>query len=180
MAANERALIRSAQRGDAKAFEAIVARYERVLFNLALRMVNDREDARDLTQTVFVKAYQRLPAFDPDRPFFSWVYRIMINESLNLLSRRRPMEPLAEQMESVEPSPEECFERARVVDTVQGAIMELSEPYREVIVLRHFLNLSHREMSDALRVPEKTVKSRLYSARQRLVTVLRRRGVVHA
>ncbi len=180
MAADERALILRAQRGDAEAFEAIVATYERVLFNLALRMVNDREDAQDLTQTVLVKAYQSLASFDPHRPFFSWVYRMMINESLNHLSRRRRVEPLDEEMASSEPSPEVCFERDRVANLVQRAIMELSPEHREVIVLRHFLHLSHGEMSDTLQVPDKTVKSRLYTARQRLGVILKRRGGGHA
>jgi RNA polymerase sigma-70 factor (ECF subfamily) len=180
MAAEEQELIRRAQRGDARAFEGIVASYERVLFNLALRMVGDREDARDLTQVVLIKAYQGLPSFDPDRPFFSWVYRIMINESLNLLSRRRRSEEVDEQMPATGPSPEEEFERGRLVDRVQRALMKLSPEHREVIVLRHFLHLSHHEMSDALHIPEKTVKSRLFTARQRLALVLRQGGAVHA
>jgi RNA polymerase sigma-70 factor (ECF subfamily) len=180
MAADEQALIRRAQRGDGKAFEQIVAAYEGLLFNLALRMVKDREDARDLTQSVLIKAYEGLGSFDPRRRFFSWVYRIMINESLNLLKRRRPVEALDERLPSDAATPDECAERARVAEIVQEALMEVSPEHREVVVLRHFLNLSHEEMSDVLQIPEKTVKSRLYAARQKLGAVLKRRGVVSA
>ena len=177
MAEGEREVILRAQRGDARAFEQLVVSYERVLFNLALRMVKNREDALDLTQQVLVKAYQGLKSFDPRRRFFSWIYRIMINESLNLLERSRPMDPLADELSSQAEAPEERAEQANLEDVVREALMQLSIEHREVIVLRHFLALSYGEMSDALQIPEKTAKSRLYEARQKLGVILKRRGV---
>jgi RNA polymerase sigma-70 factor (ECF subfamily) len=166
--------------GDQRAFAELVERYQRVLFNLAARIVSDPEDARDLTQTVFVKAYRNLGSFDQDRRFFSWIYRIMINESLSLVRRRRPQEPLNEFLLAPGRTPEEHSEQEEAVRMVRSAVMELSAEHRDAIVLRHFLHFSHREISEALSVPEKTVKSRLHSARQRLVQILGRHGIQSA
>ncbi len=171
---NETELVERSLRGDEQAFARLVDVYQRILFNLAYRMVDSREDARDLTQTVFLKVYQNLGSFDHRRKFFSWVYRIMINECLNYLSSRRPQENLNEALAGSGASPADQLERQQTSEVVQRAIMRLSPEYREAIILRHFLQLSHREMSELLGIPEKTVKSRLYSARQRLGRVLQR------
>src|SRR5258706_14703991 len=93
--------------GDGGAFGQLIDRYQRVLFNVSLRMVGNREDARDITQTVFLKAYENLGSFDRKHRFFSWVYRITINESLNHLSRNRRVEPLDESLPSRECGPDE-------------------------------------------------------------------------
>lgn len=150
--------------------------YGGAVFNLALRMVRDREDARDLAQTVFVKAYQKLHTFDGRSRFFSWVYRIAINESLNLLSRRRQWVALPEGIETEARGPERQAEASQEEQMVQAALMDLTPEYRKVVVLRHFMDLSHREMAEILGLPEKTVKSRLHTARERLEAALRRRG----
>ena len=83
-------LVRRAREGDARAFEALVAAHEHAIFNLTLRMTGDREDARDLTQVVFLKAWRGLGGFDDTRRFFSWIYRIAINEAINLRQSMRP------------------------------------------------------------------------------------------
>jgi RNA polymerase sigma-70 factor (ECF subfamily) len=142
-----------------------------VLFNVAYRMVNDREDARDITQTVFVKAYEKLKTYDPQYRFFSWIYRIAVNECLNFLGRRRPQQPLdAEPMSPVGPQDE--VDARELSEQVQSALMKLSPDYRQVLILRHFVELSYDEMSGVLKVPVKTVKSRLYTARQRMGEML--------
>ena len=87
-------LVSSCLKGNAGAFEILVERYQRQIFNAALRMVKDYDDARDLTQTAFVKAYERLDSFDPRHKFFSWIYRIVINEAINFLKWRRQHEAL--------------------------------------------------------------------------------------
>ena len=97
---DEQELVERAKQGDSRAFEKLVQAYERVIFNLALRMTNDREDARDIAQTVFVKAYQGLKGFDPKYRFFSWIYRIGVNESLNHRGRNRRHEELDEGLAS--------------------------------------------------------------------------------
>jgi RNA polymerase sigma-70 factor (ECF subfamily) len=174
---DEAALVERALRGDHQAFATLIDAYGRVVYNLALRMVNDVEDAQDLAQTVFIKAWEKLATFDRRNRFFSWLYRIALNESLNYRARRRRHEVLDEGLRSTEPGPDERFAATQEIQMVQAALMELREDDREVVVLRHFLQLSHHEMSAILGVPEKTVKSRLYSARQRLEVQLRRKGL---
>lgn len=174
---DEEELVARSLEGDTKAYGKLIDVHQRVLFNLALRMVNDLEDAKDLTQIVFIKAYERLATFERGRKFFSWIYRIMINESLNLIASRRPAEPLDEEMEALEMGPDRITESNEVTGIIQEALTELSPDYRQVIVLRHFAQLSHQEMSELLEVPEKTVKSRLFTARRILGEILTKRGV---
>jgi RNA polymerase sigma-70 factor (ECF subfamily) len=173
---DDAALVEAARAGDQRAFGCLVDAYGGPVFNLALRMVKDREDARDLAQTVFVKAFEKLHTFDGRSRFFSWIYRIAINESLNLLSRRKRHVELQDSIETHELGPDERAEASQGERMVQEALMELTLEYRQVVVLRHFLDLSHREMGAILGLPEKTVKSRLHTARQRMEVILRRRG----
>ena len=161
-------------RGDAGAFEPIVRRYQRVLFSVAHRMLGNYEDALDATQNAFVRAYEGLESYDPNRRFFSWIYRIVVNECLNARRGRRPSEPRSDAMEA-DPAagPLESVEATERSAAIDAALVRLSEDHRLVVVLRHFADLSYSEMSDALGVPEKTVKSRLFEARQRLGELLR-------
>lgn len=176
-AEDEETLVLRSLAGDRRAFGELVRAHQRVLFNVALRMLNDREDARDVTQAAFLKAWRKLHTYDRRNKFFSWIYRILLNEAFNQLRRRRRMEPLDERTVCPERSPEERTEANELGAIVQGALMELSTDHRQVIILRHFHHLSHREIGDLLKVPEKTVKSRLYTGRQLLGGILRRRGV---
>jgi RNA polymerase sigma-70 factor (ECF subfamily) len=167
------AAVRRCLDGDKAAFGAIVERYQQVLFNVAFRMLGDYEEARDAAQNAFVKAYENLGTYDPRRRFFSWIYRILMNECLNL--RRRPSVRLdSAPIGGVGPGDRtpDAVEAAERRRDVKQAILKLSPDYREVIVLRHFAALSYEEMSEAIGVPSKTVKSRLYSARQQLATQL--------
>jgi RNA polymerase sigma-70 factor, ECF subfamily len=153
--------------GDTAAFASLVERYERVLFSVALRMLGDPEDARDATQDAFIKVFQRLGDYKPEHRFFSWIYRILTNECLNTLRARRPQDPeipdLAITSDALEAL--ELEERRRAV---QAAIIALPRDYRDVLILRHFGELSYEEVADTLAIPVKTVKSRLYTARQQL------------
>ncbi len=177
---SELAVIRRAQNGDARAFEALVDEYQGVLYNLALRMTGNPEDARDLTQTVFLKVWRNLASYDPRHRFYSWVYRITLNESLNFVQRRRPHSELDERMPDTSAGPDDDASANETNTQIQGALMELTAEYREVIVLRHFHQLAYQEIAEILSIPEKTVKSRLYSARQLLGERLRQRGITSA
>lgn len=159
--------------GDSSAFEPIVRRYQRVLFSVARRMLGNHEDAMDATQNVFVRAYQRLDTFDPDRRFFSWIYRIAVNECLNARRSRRQDETLADAPADEGASPLETVAALERSESIDAALVNLSEEHRLVVVLRHFAELSYTEISEAIGVPEKTVKSRLFDARQRLGMLLR-------
>ena len=157
--------------GDTDAFAVLVSRYEAVLFRVALRMLGDRADAADAAQTAFIKAYERLTSFDNSFRFFSWIYRILLNECLNTKRSRRSHEQVSVDIVAGK-SPLEDLEVAERQDRVQRALLALPDDYRKVVVLRHFAELSYEDIAATLGIPEKTVKSRLYTARQRLMELL--------
>jgi RNA polymerase sigma-70 factor (ECF subfamily) len=169
-------LVRRCCGGDRGAFEALVHRYERPVFNAALRMLHDREEARDVAQTVFLKVYEHLGEYDPSHKFYSWLYRIALNESINVLHRRRPRAPLDLDMAQDGPGPDDTVRQVQLSNGIASAVAGLRDEYRAVIVLRHFLGCSYEDMATILGVPEKTVKSRLFSARCLLKTDMESRG----
>jgi len=145
-----------------------LAEYEKPVYNAAYRMLNNREDARDVTQTVFLKVFQNFGQYDPSRRLFSWIYRIALNESINWLGKTNRLEPLTFDAADEGNGPEQELESARVSASVQAALMTIKTDYRTVIILKHFLGCSYVEIGNILEIPEKTVKSRLYTARQQL------------
>ena len=169
-------LVKRCCSGDRGAFEVLVLRYERPVFNAALRMLHDREEARDVAQTVFLKVYEHLNDYDSSHKFYSWIYRIALNESINSLQHRRPLEALNPEAPDREPGPEESLGQSQSHDCLLRALMTLSTEYRAVIVLRHFTGCSYEDASEILGVPEKTIKSRLFSARQQLKSALEAQG----
>ena len=170
---DDAAVVASCLAGDVEAFAVLVERYERVVYNLALRMLGNPEDARDAAQTAFLRAWESLARFDPQRRFFSWIYRITMNECLNQIDRRRHLEPVDCDLPSFD-DPQEKVEARETSEQIDQALRALNPQHREVVVLRHFLEMSYDEIADALSIPEKTVKSRLYEARQRLCAILPR------
>jgi len=165
-------LIRNCMKGDRKAFEALLVRYEKPVYNAAYRMLNNREDARDVTQTVFLKAYEHLGDFDPKFRFFSWIYRIALNESVNCLNKRDRTEELASEPAAETGGPEDAMEYEMRNRQLQSALMMIKTEYRTVLVLKHFLDCNYLEISQILDISEKKVKSRLYSGRQLLKDAL--------
>jgi RNA polymerase sigma-70 factor (ECF subfamily) len=166
------ALVERCLGGDQRAFEALVQRHQRSLFTVAARMLGNRADAADATQNAFVRVYQNLGSYDPRYRFFSWIYRILVNECLNTLRARRQTEEPVDVIDTTD-GPLEALEAAERRRLVQQALMALQPELRVVIVLRHYTGLSYEEIGEAVGgLPVKTVKSRLYSARQRLAQLL--------
>lgn len=165
-------LVRRVLAGETRCFSTLVKRYQGVLFNLALRTIGDFDEAQDITQSAFVKAYRNLGRFDRRHRFFSWIYRITLNEALNARNKRRPHEEIPETMAASGPDALEELSRQERRAHLQAAISALPEIYRRVIELRHHSGLSYREIADVLDIPEKTVKSRLFTARRRLADAL--------
>ena len=163
--------------GDRKAFESLLVQYEKPVFNAAYRMLNSRDDAMDVTQTVFLKVFENIDHYDPSRRFFSWIYRITLNESLNWLSKAKRLQPLEQEAVDGGRSLEQEVDSANLSKCVQAALMAINTDHRTVIVLKHILGCSYGEIGEILEIPEKTVKSRLYSARQRLKDRLTQTGV---
>lgn len=172
--ADDLILVRMSLEGDVKAFEAIVLRYQTPIYHVALRIINDRDGAEDVTQTTFLKAFENLKTFNPKYKFFSWLYRIAINEALNFLNQNKSFEELSDEFVSDEKTLEELFDEGKIIEDVQQALMALNPIYRIPIVLKHIQGLSYKEISDVLDIPEKTVKSRLFTGRQLLAKILRK------
>jgi len=169
------ALLARYRAGDQEAFGELVVRYQRPLYNAALWIVRNTEDARDVTQEVFLKVAVRPEDYDHRYKFFSWIYRIAVNESLNLLRRNGREEELDEDVEppagdSV--NPEWQLGEAQKSGRIRHALMSMSANDRMVLMLRHFSELSYEEIAGILELDEKTVKSRLYEARRRLRELL--------
>ncbi len=170
----EREQIRLARQGDADAYGRLVTRHQQTVFNIAYRVTGNRQEAEDVAQETFVKAYRALNRFDTERPFAPWLYRIATNTALNWIKRRRPEAELDKETALADPSPGPEAQ-AIAADTsarLRAAIAALPPNYRAAIELRHFQDLSYQEMSDALDVPISDVKSWLFRARRKLKKVL--------
>ncbi len=163
-------LVERCREGDRAAFTELVVRYQRPIYNAAFWILRKPEDASDVAQTVFLKVAERIDDYDASYRFFSWIYRIAVNEALNVLRRNGHEEALDEDVELPDTSagPEARLTAAQVSERIRDAMLKLPTDQRTVIVLRHFSELSYREIADVLDLDEKTVKSRLFEARTRL------------
>jgi len=171
-------LVEACLRGDRSAFDELVESYESTLFNAAYRITGSVDDAMDATQTAFVNAYEKLHTYDPNHRFFSWIYRIACNQALNLVGRRRRESELNVDTPGNGATPEAAYGENQAADFLQRALLELTPEYRTVIVLKHLQGFSYREIGEFLEIPEKTVKSRLFTARQHLRSILLEKGFV--
>jgi RNA polymerase sigma-70 factor, ECF subfamily len=172
---DDQALVQSCKVGDRDAFVALVNRYQRPIFNAAFRVVGNRDDANDVTQVVFLRVVEKIEEYDARYKFFSWIYRIAVNESIDLVRHRSHSEPLEGDVDEIDGNvagPESQYEERQTEKKVQAALMSLKADDRVVITLRHFSECSYREIADILGLEEKTVKSRLFDARKRMAALL--------
>ena len=174
----DHALITRCRRGDRQALGELIKEYERPIYNAAYRILGNIDDAADVTQTVFMKAFERLDQYNPEYKFFSWIYRIAVNESINLHNRNKNLQSLEDEDIAGASNPEEDVDANKLSRIIQAGLMELQDDYRVVVVLRHFSDMSYRDISVVLHIPEKTVKSRLYSARQLMKAQLADQGLI--
>lgn len=157
--------------GDRAAFATLVRRYQGPIFNAAYRVLGNRDDAADIAQSVFLKVAERADEFDPRFRFFSWIYRIAVNESLNLLRRNQRDDTLDEEDEipgHEGTDPERQASQAQLARRVRSVVASLRAEDRVMIMLRHFSACSYAEIAEILEIGEATVKSRLHEARQRM------------
>jgi len=176
MSENDVDIVIKVKQGDRKAFAMLVARYEKPIFNTAYRMVSNYDDASDITQVTFVKAFEKIDTYNQAYKFFNWLYRIAVNEAINLLNRRKRNQEFNFDLPATQPNPEENYALSEMSKLLQGALMAMSYDHRIVIVLKHLLFLSYREIAEILDISEKTVKSRLFTARQILKKQLAKQG----
>jgi RNA polymerase sigma-70 factor (ECF subfamily) len=169
-------LVAATLAGDPQAFTVLVERYTRPLWNVAYRITRSREDAADAAQSAFVRCFQSLDRFDPQRRFFSWIYRIAVNCALDLVAQRRT-ESLPEEPKSGHLPLARESEARETSLAVREAIAQLSPDYRALVTLRHYVGLSYEEMAEVLDLPVALVRSRLFAARRRLQDLLGPVGV---
>jgi RNA polymerase sigma-70 factor, ECF subfamily len=158
----DRDLIAKARRGHVDAYNVLVSRWEKRVFNYLLRLVGQREDAMDLSQDVFLKAYQNLKKLEDPAKFPGWLFRIAHNEAYSLLRKNRPEGEM-----TVEPRSGEASSRMFPVElslAVQSALKKLSDDQREAVLLKVYQGFKFEEMAEILSCPISTVKSRLYTA----------------
>ncbi len=184
----ELTIIRRVQHGDVDAFELLVAAYEKNVYNVALQMTGNREDAQDMAQEAFFKAYNSLPSFRGESKFSSWLYRIVSNVCLDYRRRqaRRPSSSLTvedDEGENVQldvadesQSPEALLERKLTREAVRRGLRELPDEQRQILLLREIQGMSYDEIADAMDLEVGTVKSRIFRARKKLCAFLLKDG----
>ena len=147
---NDTKLMERCSKGDRQAFEVLLVRYEKPVFNAAYRMLNSPDDARDVTQTVFLKVFEHLDQYDPRYRFFSWIYRIALNESINWLKKTNRLDALDGDTADTASGPEQEASNEQLSEGMQAALMTINPDYRAVIVLKHLLGCSYHEISEIL------------------------------
>jgi RNA polymerase sigma-70 factor (ECF subfamily) len=178
-------LASGAKRGDIEAFEQLVERYKERAYMIALGFVGSPDDAMDLSQDAFVKAFRAMRTFRDGSDFYPWFYAILRNTCFNFLRRRKTraessLDAAREfgfDVADGAPDPLVTIERQEIGEIVRAEIDELAPIHKEILLLRHFEMLSYKEMADVLGCPIGTVMSRLYAARQALRARLVRRAI---
>lgn len=177
-------LVRRVQNGEAEAFEELVRAHEKTVYNLALRLVGNPQDAEDMAQEAFLKVYRSLPEFRGESKFSVWLYRIVSNVCLDHLRRqgRRPASSLTTEDEDGEEqqwdvpdesqSPERLLEQKLTREAVQRGLETLPEDQRQILLLREIRGMSYEEIGQTLDLEPGTVKSRIFRARKKLVAWL--------
>lgn len=179
---NERDVIIQWKNGNKRAYELLVRHYMRDAFLVAYGLVGNAEDARDLSQEAFIRAYRARERFDVDRPFYPWLYRIIKNLCINFAGRSMKRmsslyydeSPDRERFASPQTTPLEALERDERIRLVRAAVDMLSNDHREIIVLKNFRGHSYQEIAELLDIPIGTVMSRLYYARRALKEIVER------
>lgn len=184
----ENRTIQTVLNGDVNAFELLVRDYEKNVYNLALRTVKNPDDAADMTQEAFIKAYNSLPSFRGDSKFSVWLYRIVSNVCLDFLRSRNRHPTVSISVENDDgeeteldiadesQSPEELLERKLTREAVRQGLDALPEDYRQILLLREIQGLSYEEIAEVLSLEIGTVKSRIFRARKKLCGFLLRDG----
>lgn len=179
-------LVERVQRGDKKAFELLVSKYQRKLLRLVMRLVHDHAEAEDVVQEAFIKAYRALANFRGDSAFYTWLYRIGINTAKNHLvtqGRRAPTSTDAD-IDAAETfadadglrdinTPESLLASKQIASTVNSAMSSLPEELRNAISLREIEGLSYEEIAELMLCPIGTVRSRIFRAREAIAEKLR-------
>lgn len=183
---NDAELITRILKGDRESYRPIVTRYQNRLHAMVLGMVRNNEDARDITQNAFIKAYENLPTFRIESSFYTWIYRIAMNLAIDHCrkgKRRKTsafddtVAPRDDDGNLLDQAPsdnaQKALQRKELRTLIFKALDDLPEEHREVVLLREIEGLSYKEIADIMDIPEGTVMSRLFYARKRLQIALK-------
>ena len=189
MADDDYSLVRRAQAGDQQAFAALVERYQRKAYAVALGLVKDREEAMDVAQEAFVKVYKYLDHFKGDSSFYTWLYRITVNICID--RRRRKGADPSEQVEFDETvaqeaegevgvlgtrlgsNPQKAAMRAELAAKIEEALQQIPEKHRAILLLREVEGMSYEDLAKTLKIRKGTVMSRLFHARKKMQSLLK-------
>jgi RNA polymerase sigma factor (sigma-70 family) len=170
---SDEALISRVKKGDCEAFNPLVERYKMAVYKVMYRMVRNRDDAEDLVEEAFIKAYRAIARFDINKPFFAWLCRIAVNNAINYLKKNRrgqiqSLENVEYRLTAKKGNPVQMTREKILKEKINIAIAQLPEDYRVILVLRVDEEYSYEEISKFLKIPRGTVMSRLARARQKL------------
>lgn len=175
-------LIRRSLAGETGAFGGLVARYQTRLYHSLLQVLGSEEEAQDIAQDAMIQAFRRLDSFRGNSGFYTWLFRIGRNLAISRLRQRRPVQSLHQASGTPLPiavneaGPEEELRSREAVEQLRGALAELPEEQRTILVLREFDGLDYDAIAEVLEIPVGTVRSRLHRARHQLKEVLESRG----
>lgn len=182
----DRQLVERAQRGDKRAFELLVDKYQRKLGRLLSRFIRDPSEVEDVMQEAFIKAYRALPAFRGDSAFYTWLYRIGINTAKNYLAAARRRAPTSTEIEAEDAegyadgerlrdlnTPENMLLSKEIADTVNASMAALPDELRTAIQLREIEGMSYEDIARIMECPIGTVRSRIFRAREAIAEQLR-------
>lgn len=165
----EAAIIKRAQEGDIGAFSELVTLYKKLIYNLCLRMLGDRDEAEDAAQETFIRIYRSLKTYNWESKFSTWAMKIASNLSIDFIRKRKAqMVPIDDYDFTDGSTPENTYIASETRKDIKKAVQGLPEKYRMIIIYYHFMNLSYQEISDILNEPMSIVKNRLYRARRML------------
>lgn len=179
-------LVQRVQRGDRRAFDLLIIKYQRKIMRLLSRMIHDPADVEDVAQEAFIKAYRALPQFRGDSAFYTWLYRIAINSARNWQAARHRRPNTVSTLENDEgetfdqidglsdhATPESLLASRQIGETVNEAIEALPEDLRAAIILREIEGMSYEDIAQTMGCPIGTVRSRIFRAREAIATQLR-------
>lgn len=162
----DKQIIENVLLGNTDAFRILIDRYQQIIYNLTYRISGNSEDAKEITQCAFVKIYSNLVKYDPAFKFFSWMYRIAINEALSFQKTKRNFSTIDENTFSDQDNPDKILDDKAKEKRIQQAIKRLKYDYRILIILKYYEGYSYEMISSLTGVPVKKVRSRLFTARQ--------------
>ncbi len=170
-------LVERTLQGERNAFGELVDRYQKVVFNVAYRVLGNTQDAEDVAQTVFLKMYENISTYNPRYQFFSWLYRIAVNEAVNAKKRLKQTVELVDDSFITTETPHDGVVAIDVENQIGAALMSLSPESRAILILRHYQEFSYKDIAYIMELSEEKIKSRLFSARRRLGKILIQKGL---